>query len=150
MATVTIRYAGVEGTGKNITEAKQDAVRNIESALSGDYTPYFLRLGMHQALIWREPETGWVYRVIGDASGFLYSVATAGDFKSALAYAKYHIAQNAWNGANDEECLTFVGNIGTKERTSLSSWILWQRRYAQSKADGATDDEAREYAGKAA
>jgi hypothetical protein len=53
---VTIEYYGVNGTGRNVTEAKRDAGEQIRKALDGDYTPSLIHWGGYTVMFWREPK----------------------------------------------------------------------------------------------
>jgi hypothetical protein len=59
MATVRVTHYGMDGSGRNVTEAKRDAGRKIEAALSGHYTPEVAARKGWAALVFREPGRIW-------------------------------------------------------------------------------------------
>lgn len=60
---VRITYYGMEGEGRNLTEAKKDAGRKIERALSGYYDPILISAHGKSALVYRD-QTGWGYSLL--------------------------------------------------------------------------------------
>ena len=59
--TARITYFGMEGEGRNLTEAKRDAGRKVEQALEGSYTPELIgdiSKGYAMLLV-RQPKLGW-------------------------------------------------------------------------------------------
>lgn len=133
---ITLKYYGVEGTGRTITDAKKDAGAKIEQMLKGDYTPYLLRHGEYMALITREPHYGWGYRLIHpDTLGRMFTTSCGpGGFAECLSRAKYHVAQlvGHYDGLD----------LDPDERRSLDSYYTFQDVYAELMAIGATDEQA--------
>src|SRR6478609_1422907 len=98
MATkINMEYCGMPGAGATVREAKQDAARKIESALSGTYTPRLIRHGDYSAFIWREPMGGWHYKIVDrDDDGHLYGAGGVTWTESdACTSCARHLAQNA-------------------------------------------------------
>lgn len=62
MATITLDYYGMTGTGHTVKEAKLDAGRKIEAALEGDYSPLLVQWRGTTAVFSRNPKSGWGYR----------------------------------------------------------------------------------------
>lgn len=54
MASVTVTYYGVEATGRNVTEAKREAGRKIESFVR-HHSPHYVKVGNSVAVIFPEP-----------------------------------------------------------------------------------------------
>ncbi len=46
------------------TDARECAERRAAEALDGDYSPYHLDLFGATLIVWREPMTGWSYKII--------------------------------------------------------------------------------------
>lgn len=94
MPTITVDYCGVSGTGKNVTEAKKDATRRIEKALSGSYSPRMLTAGPYAVLIYRDPD-GWRSVFCHDEQGFRESIigGTCYDsLRDAEKSVRHHLA----------------------------------------------------------
>ncbi len=72
--------------------------------------------------------------------GFVNGQGGYKDDEDAIANARYHMAQNAWDGNNTEACLAFVTDKNRK--TDLHYWIEWQLRYRSWRGIGKTDVEA--------
>lgn len=99
MATVTVTYCGMEGTGRNVTQAKQDAARKIEAVLSGYWSPVLIRGRKYLMLVYREPN-GWRSKLIDPRDTKARIVDTVyGNFipgstqDEAVADASRHLAQ---------------------------------------------------------
>ena len=52
---VTLTYYGVDGTGRTVTAAKNDAGRKIEAMLKGDYTPRLIQYRHITMVLFRDP-----------------------------------------------------------------------------------------------
>lgn len=151
--TVTATVHGVEGEGRNATEAKAAAIARLEAATDGDYRPVLLRFNAAEALVWRELD-GWRYRIIhqddyGCESGlFAHCLQEPQITKAALIVAaKRHLAQIGWIPGQDDEAIAYVdaGNRG-----ELARWLRFQNAYRRFKAEGKSDMECHELACRAA
>lgn len=145
MATVQIDYFGMSGQGKNVTEAKRDAGEKIQRALKGDYRPIVLTLGAETMIGWREPTLGWFYATSEQAIRD-YRHNSGGQTREETENTmRHHLAQNAWNGTNDTECLEFIHD--KRKQDDLRYWIKFQRDYQVLIAQGKSDIEAHRLAG---
>jgi hypothetical protein len=133
---------GMDGTGANVREAREDAGRKIEEALEGSYTPIPLAAGGFSAVAWRTP-SGWRYGLVGDG-GLGCTYMGNGSKDETLRAARYHIGQLA---TDPQTCLgpDDVHPVVEDEadRRDLASWAKWQRQYAAARAAGFDDDQAR-------
>ena len=141
MKTVRIEYYGMEGSGRNVTEAKKDASQKLTAAIRGSYEPLLLTLGDHQQLIWRHPRQGWTKTIITDGSNGCATLGY-GDRLECENHARLHMAQNHWDFTNDRECLEFIHDAHDKRE--FERWVEWQRQYKELINSGVDDMKARE------
>ncbi len=145
--TIRITYYGMDGEGATVKDAKLDAGRKIEQALSGAYNPKLLVLEGHAILLARSPQ-GYGYSIVTDGEkslkpGMVWATSNFQDESEAEAYARYHLAQIAWNWNNDADVIEYVFK---DDQARIQSWITWQRNYKQLREEGCTDAEAHEKA----
>jgi hypothetical protein len=152
MPRVTVEYYGVEGTGKNVTEAKRDAGEKIKQALDGHYTPTVLVHKGYAILVYRSPFYGWASRIIVDAETGV-SVVREGDVhggsgrecrKTAIADAYRHLAQLGWKHGDSDEPPEFLTDRA--DRTSFKEWVEFQVRYRVAIDRGMGSNDAHSYA----
>lgn len=142
MATVRIEYYGVEGSGKNVTEAKRDAGSKIENALSGSYTPIILQAGDETIIVFRSPD-GWQYGFL--RNGELGSIQGQDkDKKEVERSARRHI------GSNVTEWKTCFGPDDVhpivkeeRDRREIADNCKWQREMRRATEAGLDDRNAR-------
>ena len=136
---VHITYYGMDGEGRTITEAKNDAGAKIEKALHGYYTPRILRHAGYMALVAREPFSGWGYRLIHAACTEteepIYLNTSRDDKEETVKTAFRHMAQLAQTYQGIEKYLTDA------DRRHLDDYFAWQNRYADFKAQGYNDND---------
>lgn len=141
MALVRIEYYGMDGEGKNVTEAKRDAGRKIERALSGSYSPEIVTWRTETALVYREPD-GWVYSIIRSddriRAGAVHG-CREGTKDEAIRRARYSIAQNGWEPSDGTEAPDFVTDA--RDRSELATWYTFQLRCIRAKAAGITNNQ---------
>lgn len=147
---IEIEYLGMTGIGGTLREAKLDAARKAERALSGDYTPRLLQFRDHTMLVFRDPTYGWCSRLLGEAGreDGQYSLhgacgADHADFDAAIQRARYHLAQLGWDGEEDES--PFIKH--PTDQNEFRSWVGFQKRYRAWRDTGANDHEAHTQAG---
>jgi hypothetical protein len=153
MPQVTVTYYGVEGTGRTVTEAKQDAGRKIEHSLSGSYTPRIIGNPAEVAvLIYREALTGWVYRLIGpviqpdltsDSCTPIYGYNATPTREACERDARRHLAQIQWGSIGRASANTITD---PSDRAEHERWMDWQFGYRAAKERGLSDEECREAA----
>jgi hypothetical protein len=153
---ISIEYFGMPGTGRTVTEAKQDAGRNIEAALSGDYTPAVLTFRGTVALIARDPKTGWGYRFVHSEKGEMlqrmYLNCGYTDYEDCLLHAVRHIADNERKtGERDSELFNVLRpRIASEVRREFAQKAeyddVFQARYREAQGRGMSDGEAYAYA----
>lgn len=147
MATVTVEYYGMSGSGRNVTEAKRDAGRRIEAALSGHYTPEILSHRGIAILVYREPQ-GWCNRIIADPergiiAGRIHG-SNHGTREECVRAALNHLAQLGWTHDDDDEAPDFVKDRA--DRADFRSWVTFQRRHKRARESGLNSNDAHAYA----
>src|SRR5262245_2680944 len=148
MPTVRIDYFRMEGDGRNVTEARRDAGRKIQQALTGDYHPELLEWRGFAVLVWREP-SGWRMRNVADESGFRagtqYGCSGYADRQDCLKAARRHLAQLVWRPEDGDEWFpAFMSD--RREQAGFREWVRFQHRYARARAAGLPDGDAHAYA----
>lgn len=147
---ITLEFLGMEGTGRNQTEAKQDAGRKIEKAVTGSYTPEILSYRGQSILLYRDARMGWVYNAIDAAqsefsqSRIWVSSILDGTYQTAKDRALYHLSQMMWTEADGTDVPEFVTD--ERDRQTLADCFKHYTAHAQAKANGLTDEEARFFA----
>ena len=146
---VSIVYYGMDGWGRNVTEAKRDAGARIERALTGSYTPeVYSHRGMAY-LVYRTPD-GWHAAIIADETGIrpngVYGVCGCnyGDKAEAVRRALYNLAQLTWTHDDDDEAPEFVKD--RSDRSDFRGWVRFQRRCKIARERGMNDADIHAYA----
>lgn len=145
--TIQITYFGMEGEGKTLTEAKQDAGRKLEAAMDGSYLPYvFTHMG-HTLIVFREPD-GWAYMMIypdddGQKSG---SSSGGNSQEETIRQGLRHMAQNLYNPKTGEDGMSVLRN--KDDIRQHQNWVEWQRVYLAWADLGASDGTCRDYANR--
>lgn len=129
---VRIEYFGMDGEGRNVTEAKKDAGRKLEQFVRQAGMPKFLCYRSATIVMWRGKED-WLYGFLrdGDISGWSYH---PGGYDECRMAAAHHLAQNE---CDQDEIITesdvpeFVTD--RHDRRELVRYMMWQRaaRFAQ-------------------
>ena len=139
---VTIEYFGMEGIGKNVTEAKKDAGRKIEKAMTGGYTPVILSAGDDTVVIFRSPD-GWRYGFLrnGDITGIQ---GQADDRQEVEKHARRHLGNNAtdWKtcfGPDDVHPIV----KDSRDRRQVAEACKWQQDYHKAIDAGLDDNNTR-------
>jgi len=130
----------MEGSGRNVTEAKKNAGSKIEKALHDTYQPQLIcEPGCDfRLIVFRSPLYGWSYqctnegRNTGHTGGFQ-------DRNDAIRHARVHVAQVAWKHS-DNDTFPYVENA--QDKIFLQDWAHWQRRYKAFRDAGFTDQES--------
>lgn len=105
----SVEVMGIAGRGATKAAARADALAEIQRILDADRQyPRVETLRGHAALIF--PTSGqWAYRLIskpgeGPAAGDVLPTCTGGWSRlEAIAYARAHLAQNAWSQAVEDD-----------------------------------------------
>jgi len=151
-----VDVGGVTGQGRTKTEARADAHAKIERWLEGDYSPVHLSCQGVQALVWREPRLGWMYRILrpervevarewceqlhGISSG---AQTTSKQKTDTLRRARLHMAQNIFR---PDKFTGLKAILNEADRREHASWVVWQYNYQAWKDAGASDTNAHERA----
>jgi len=146
MTTVSLEYLGVHTSGKNVTEAKQEAARMVEHAMKADYTPSVIIGRIYSSLIYNTP-SGWMYTTTRNAeltSGIntVHSCATGEDNKlDLIRRVSLHLAECNWS--HDQPDTSPLLADYPHEQREFASWCNWQRGYKAARESGMSDSEAR-------
>lgn len=103
---VKIEYCGMEGNGRNLTEAKQDVERKLSNFVRDSYRMRIVNVGQYSALIWRAVY-GWSYALIRDPEGMReLQGSNSGDenFEGTLRQVIKHLVQLDWDPRTLAEC----------------------------------------------
>lgn len=147
---VTVNYCGMEGSGRSVTEAKKDAARKLEQAVSGSYEPILLSCRRYAVLVYRKP-LGWDYCTVADETGFRTSLC-AGSYDDNKQFimdaARWHLAQLAWLPADGLEAPDMVLMDMPRHQREFRSWAEFQLRYRDAIRLGMSANDAHDYAGR--
>lgn len=152
MNTITMTYYGVEGRGRNITEAKRDAGSKIEKAIEGTYEPLILRFHDLVGICSRHPLHGWDYTIVYpdsqmDKQGHIRS-CFAGSYDTraeAEQGLRRHIAQNVFNPRDPnsaQETASFI--LDERDRKDHLSWCEWHYKIQVLRTRGYDDRQISE------
>lgn len=139
---IALTYFGMPGNGATIKEAKQDAGRKIEAALTGHYFPHIIRHGGLTTLIIRTPTDGWSYRLIDTKDeGTIYNSSGHNEDRNETIRAAYHnMAQLAGNYVGLENLLT------PYQQRHLDRYYKFCAAYHNARDAGMSDHEAHTHA----
>ena len=143
MNSVTVKYYGVDGTGRTVKEAKVDAGRKIEAAFDRNYNPEIVKIGDEIGLLWATPFS-YCYRIITDTKGILFGSFREGEREGVKQEMRNHLLQLSWKpeyGLNHPDA-------SKDELRDLQSWFEFQLRYKAAKSKGMSDNDAHDYAGR--
>lgn len=149
---ITLSYYGVDGTGRTVTAAKNDAGRKIEAMLKGDYTPRLIQYRTFTMVLFRDPFRGWVSSVIenlaamtADGTAFTKqlrsSTASGDDYETAYNNALFHLAQITWQHDDGIRPPEFLNPLLQRE---CREYFRWQMGYKFLEAQGMNDPAIRE------
>ena len=166
--TIRIRltYHGMDGEGVTVREAKADAGRKIERALTEmSKAPVIVSVDGRVALVAYDPGAGWGHRLIAYSGDEAYPRPgpqyVSGAFPTqheAILHAARHVLDLCWEpDAEDDEthydAITskpFGAPMSHTERWEMRRKILqgwaWQRRYRTARDAGLSDEDARNIA----
>lgn len=124
---VKVDLYGMEGHGRNITEAKENAGEQIRQVLDGRWEPACILAGNLVAFIWREPG-GWGYRIVSASeSRMFHNCVSDDDYKETERACRMHLAQNLMDMADPKSfdlSMSVVENH--KDRREHAHYIEWQ------------------------
>lgn len=162
MATVRVDYYGMEGQGKNVTEAKRDAGGKIAKALDGDYKPVILQSRGWAIMLYREPRYGWTSATIMDSGEWRAnhggSSYGSGDYHETLCASLSHLAQMTWDGKEEyppclKECVELDklrrsdrDTMGRRLLADFKSWRCFQLAYKSAHAQSLPEGERHQWA----
>lgn len=139
---VSITYFGMDGTGRNVTEAKRDAGRKIEEALSGSYRPVVLESRGWAMLVWRDI-CGWQSSIIKwvdhdqNYESLWRADVSSGSgeksFEECLERAYSHLAQMTWDQKElvppcleEAGATKYVLPLAKRRRSMLDDFRRWR------------------------
>ncbi len=148
--TVRVSRGCLSGQGATKTEARADLDKQIDAALQF-HSPIIECWHGYTVFVAATP-TGWTTYVFrpDELEHGARRIPCSHSFRKesdTVISARMHAAQCAWTlGCNDDAAFADRSGLGDKAR-ELTSWMAWQRRYAEAVARGAADAEARDIAG---
>lgn len=147
---VSVVHLGMEGEGKNISEARRDAEKRIEACLTGDWMPYFITHLGQVAVIARHPRAQgpqWGYRVINPATPNIELMQGLDlnytDRPAAVRAAAFDLAQRTG---------TYLGlkpYMFPSQIAELDQYFHWQAAYKTAKELDYSDQDCRRIADRA-
>lgn len=147
---VTITYFGMHGAGRNVTEARKDAGRKIEAALTGTYAPHIVSWRGWAILVYRDAMCGWCTAIVvagegmGPCAGDVHGTTGHADRQAAILAAQRHIADLGWKEEDGETPPRFL-----TDRDAISEYqrkVRFWLRCLKARRAGLTDaDEVRAY-----
>ena len=146
-------FCGVTAKAKTLAEAKAKVEETISAKLTGTYHPVLIRTMGYTVIIWRQPESGWTYRILDDYGrvpetdrDVIHGITFSPDDRDATERrARRHLAQMIYDhkkGVTGEAII-----LNEADKREHLSWVKWQNAYAAAKSRGADDELAREIAG---
>ena len=140
MKTIRITYYGMDGEGSTVTDAKRDAGKKIEEALSRIGRVEMVTMQGLSAILYGD-KNGYSYKILfpdDPENGRIWGCSSFGNDKDeAMDHLRNHLAQATWTPAMGENHPDLLGN------KAFSSWARWQLRYITAKQSGMTDEQAR-------
>ncbi len=132
MATVRVEYCGMDGEGKTLTAARQDAARKAEKAITGTYDPTILQSRGWIILVWRDPH-GWRHSILREKEEtrcrLSYS-SGSDDYDAVFAGALADLAQLSWDGQEEHSPILqgndFAGLTKEDQRRVLGDFKSWR------------------------
>lgn len=136
--TKIVQIHGFTGYGATVKEAKQDAIRQIESLNGGTWTPVTREFDGFSVLVYRTLE-GWSYRFLQQC-GLPVAISPCSqgfgdDFQECLRSAEDHLVQNWWVPGKP---ITIVPDFISEESRlkEIISYRKWQLSFAHLRANG--------------
>ncbi len=149
MATISIEYYGVEGSGRTVTEAKKDAGRKIEQSLAGSYKPEIVTHRGFAVMVWREPSGYSVAIIVDPDGGGVRERLCECHYQSkedAMRSARHMVAQNTWTAEDGTSAPEFMTD--RNEIAEFRSWAEFQLRYIKARAAGLGSNDAHDWANR--
>lgn len=146
------RYGGKIGelvrTGPTPAAAREAVESAAVEALSGSYTPVMFAAGGWTALIFRLPNSGWTYRLIGAGElspkrKFVWGGSDMGDFEMIERAARRHLGSLI--PEDDPEGWDVLTNDDDRRRRATD--LTWQRKMRALTDNGIPDGDAHRIAG---
>lgn len=128
--------------------AEAAAFEAAEAALTGDYAPRVLFHRGLIALLWREPQLGWMYyvgtpeRIAMRAQQFggkllATTIASEDDADRVERRVRVHLAQNAYHPGDPAEAPDIIRD--PTDRAEFAAWVRFQDAYRAAVDLGMSD-----------
>lgn len=150
---ITVEHYGVEGTGRNVTEAKRDAGIKIAWALR-DHTPNVITWRGHVGLYWRTP-TGYATATIDPSDkheGYTYCWCSTCEHDEATICSEVMLhlmdmtmTRDDWANI-DVDSIDWPRRMLPKHRDDFRTRVAFVRRYNRAVSAGLNTNDAHEYA----
>jgi len=140
----TYNFHGFLGKGENKRAAQADALEQAGNFLEQNFTPILLSWRGNSLIIWTTPQ-GYCSSLLLDGTSPVACATMYGADRSLTEVVdgcKYHLVQVGWVPGESAECEFLPESY----KAEFASWVRFQNAYRQRRADGATDQEARDYA----
>ena len=150
MATVTVEYFGVNGTGRNVTEAKRDAGRKIEAFVKESSAPKIMQWRGWAILYWRDID-GWCSAIIAergalrDQTYLSFGCHAQDDRELVESSIRLRLAQFGWKPEDGTDCELLKT---VRERDEFRRWAEFQLRYCEARERGMSEQDAYDWAGR--
>lgn len=142
--------ANVTGYGRNVTEAREDAIRRAAAALEGDWpVPYVFAWRGWTIMVWRDA-SGYAWKAFQDAGETHdpngYSQSAFDTFDAAKQAARRHLAAVGWTPEDGVELPEWLTDRDDRAQVA-SQYLHYARYYEACKIHGLKDNDAHDYAG---
>lgn len=144
MARIRLEHFGVDGSGRTVTEAKQDAGRKIQALVEELRFPCVFRFPTGIVGVVARTVEGWSYALLyADQESRTDALAASGygDQAETVAAMRRHVAQNLVFGVPDHGLSVLADDRARREHIG---YVNWQLDYRALRAAGKSDHEAHE------
>lgn len=132
----------LEFSGRTITEARFERDRYLEEFFSEDLTPSVVSLPDGTVGVAFRDTHGWAYGVQWVGEAFRCVSGPHKTRRDAEFACRRHLAQHAYKPGS-VDTLEILALDDLEGHTQHKSWMRFQEAYAQARAEGLSDDEAR-------
>lgn len=144
MTNHRLTYCGMEGEGRTVALAKQDAARKINAVLDGSYAPVCIPGRVTIGIVFRTT-FGWSYRIVERAGVELSTCYHPSEgFDSADRACRSHMAQNELDLDHPFDVPTYLTD--KRDRSEYIDYAAWQLAARAAQTQGLTDTEIHAWA----
>ena len=146
MSQIRLTHFGVDGSGRTVTEAKQDAGRKIQALVKELRFPSVYRFPTGIIGVVARTLDGWSYALLyadQDSRTDEHAASGYGDQAATIAAMRRHAAQNLVFEVPDHGLSVLVDDGARREHIG---YVNWQLDYRALRAAGKSEHEAHEAA----